>query len=150
MVHFSQIFLLSLVLFYNVTSNQCPYDNPKSDCLNGTGTLQELCGIADQAFAWYTGNTYDEIENVWYDQGGFCRNIDSNFITNTITTYNDFNDESYITGASTTRIHFPYDVLPGCINMIAYIVYFNTIIEQHDTLQHIHSQLYILPCFPLF
>eukprot|EP01084_Bolivina_argentea_P049545 91102_1 len=92
--------------------SQCTYTHPKNDCLNATKTLSQLCSIPDQVFAWYSGDTYNSIENIWYDQSGSCRNIDSSFITGTITPYSDFNEQTYVTGTTSTRIYFPYEILP--------------------------------------
>eukprot|EP01084_Bolivina_argentea_P293657 505087_1 len=96
--------------------SQCPDINGNSDCLNATKTLSQICGIPDQVFAWWTGDTYNSIKNIWYDQSGFCRNIDSNFITGTITPYSapytDLNQQTYVTGTTSTRVYFPYEILP--------------------------------------
>ena len=110
------LILILLSLLVNIIRSDCPYSNPISDCLNTTKTLEQLCGIPDTVYAWYTGDTYNENENIWYDQGGYCRNIDSSFIINTITPYSDFNDQSYVTGSTSTIVYFPYDVLPGKFN----------------------------------
>eukprot|EP01084_Bolivina_argentea_P293659 505092_1 len=88
-----------------------------TDCDPQTDTITQQCGLQQSPYAWYSGNSFNSIDNIWFDNSKYCRNVDNEFITNTIThvtndPYDEMNGESYITGTTTTRINFPYELLP--------------------------------------
>eukprot|EP01083_Nonionella_stella_P256626 879335_1 len=104
--------LASLTELSNIVEGgTCPYAHGIDDCKDATTTLYDLCGL-ESVYAWYTGPSYDATDNIWYDNSGNCRNVDPQYIRGTITPYNDFNGQTYLTGTIATNIDFPYDVLP--------------------------------------
>eukprot|EP01083_Nonionella_stella_P311385 1110183_1 len=86
--------------------------NSATDCKPKNDSLTTKCGLSRDVFAWYQGDHFDDTEDVFYDDSGYCRNIDSEFISGTITTKTDLNGHQYLTGTTSTRMYFPYDVLP--------------------------------------
>ena len=86
--------------------------NLGTSCNDKNNTLTIQCGLDRDVFAWSQGDNYDSFSTIWKDDSGYCRNIDTEFITGTITTANDLNNHQYLTGTTSTSIDFPYDVLP--------------------------------------
>eukprot|EP01083_Nonionella_stella_P133544 406017_1 len=103
-----------------------------TDCKPQNDTITDECGLRQQPVAWYNGDSFSPTENTWFDRSQYCRNIDNEFITNTISLvendpYDDYgmaNGQSYITGSTTTRIDFPYELLPLNYNLFHVARYF--------------------------
>eukprot|EP01083_Nonionella_stella_P161755 530209_1 len=94
-----------------------------SECLENTETnsFQTQCNTLGgdlQPFAWYDGSSYSFSDTLWQDKSGHCRNIESEHISGNIFLHNDLNDNQYLTGTTTSRMEFPYDVLPQTYTFI--------------------------------
>lgn len=88
-----------------------------SSCLDNNNneitSLSNQCGFnSNNLFAWYTGNSYDANTNTWFDKSNHCRNVDSDYISETMGVKNDLNNYQYVNGSTTTTIQFPFEILP--------------------------------------
>ena len=108
-------------------SQYCQYtDIYETNCVNKSkeiSDLEEQCDVLS-TYAVYDGSSYDPNTNVWVDISGQCRNIDDYMINGDITIHEQMlNNQTYISGTTTTNIVFPVDVLPHTYVFIYIYIY---------------------------